>query len=118
MTRKISMVIIEPNEIAYLKVQILFFLFLHVFYHVFVSVFLFLFNIELIDLFIPVGSAIPERYYRPVCFPMAMCWLFGTLCYLLPLVFESLYVVLPVFIMFTFYRSFLFAIGIAFLTEA
>lgn len=64
------------------------------------------------------GSAIPERYFRPVCFPMAMCWMFGTLCYLLPLVFESLYVVLPVFIMFTFYRSFLFAIGIAFVTEA
>lgn len=64
------------------------------------------------------GSAIPERYFRPVCFPMAMCWLFGTLSYLLPLVFDSLYVVLPVFIMFTFYRSFLFAIGIAFVTEA
>lgn len=64
------------------------------------------------------GSAIPERYFRPVCFPMGMCWLFGTLCYLLPLVFDSLYVVLPVFIMFTFYRSFLFAIGIAFVTEA
>ncbi|XP_048760740.1 equilibrative nucleobase transporter 1-like [Ostrea edulis] len=64
------------------------------------------------------GIPIPGRHFRPICFPMAICWIFGTLCYLLPLVFDSFYVVLPVFIIFTFYRSFLFAIGIAFLGEA
>ncbi|XP_061167342.1 equilibrative nucleobase transporter 1-like [Saccostrea echinata] len=64
------------------------------------------------------GSPVPGRYFFPICLPMAITWLFGTLCYLLPLVFESFSVVLPVFIMFTFYRSFLFSIGIAFLGEA
>jgi hypothetical protein len=68
--------------------------------------------------FVILGFSIPGRHFRPICFPMAICWIFGTLCYLLPLLFDSLYVVLPVFIIFTFYRSFLFAIGIAFLGEA
>ncbi|XP_062590867.1 equilibrative nucleobase transporter 1-like [Saccostrea cucullata] len=64
------------------------------------------------------GSPIPGRYFFPICLPMAITWLFGTLCYLLPLLFDSFSVVLPIFILFTFYRSFLFSIGIAFLGEA
>ncbi|XP_060077401.1 equilibrative nucleobase transporter 1-like [Ylistrum balloti] len=59
----------------------------------------------------------PARVWRPVLLPMTTTSILGTLVYVLLLV-GSLTVMVPIFVLFTFYRSFLYSIGVAFVNDA
>ncbi|XP_033736776.1 solute carrier family 43 member 3-like [Pecten maximus] len=59
----------------------------------------------------------PARVWRPVLLPMTMTGILGSMVYVLLLV-EHLSVIVPTFILFTLYRSFLYSIGVAFVNDA
>ncbi|XP_069128332.1 equilibrative nucleobase transporter 1-like [Argopecten irradians] len=59
----------------------------------------------------------PARVWRPVLLPMTMTGILGSMVYVFLLV-EHLSVIVPTFVVFTLYRSFLYSIGVAFVNDA
>ncbi|OWF56336.1 solute carrier family 43 member 3-like [Mizuhopecten yessoensis] len=60
---------------------------------------------------------LPVRVWRPVLLPMTMTGILGSMVYVLLLV-GHLSVMVPTFVLFTLYRSFLYSIGVAFVNDA